>query len=359
MTSEHKGSARRLQVIICADTEPDFPLKAPTWQQEGSPELFRCLEKGIPRLKSAVDLFVDCEGRAPRISWLLRADSQIRDYFGHSAVLYDRFEEMWTGLVRNGDAIGWHPHLYRWSQGHRQWVPALTDRDLIEGQVEIVKEIADRFPTDVARTGWDHHSNETMAQFDRLGVRLDLSGLPGQVLYNFTDSPVPWKYDWRPTTETAYYPSEKDYRRPAEPGERSLEILEAPISLTPLRTWMAIAKMSYHRLMAVRHRRHGISAGYFPYMSADSRRITEANNLVAPGTKKKAQLASEGILTRYITYFHPDEFKDAGSIDNFAENLSTLTVECERFGASFEYLTARELLDQPDIRQLSTEQKFV
>jgi hypothetical protein len=44
MTSEHEGLTRRLQVIICADTEPDIPLKAPTWRQEGSPELFQCIE---------------------------------------------------------------------------------------------------------------------------------------------------------------------------------------------------------------------------------------------------------------------------------------------------------------------------
>jgi hypothetical protein len=265
---------------------------------------------------------------------------------------------MWAGLVRDGDALGWHPHLYRWSKEHQQWVSALTDRDLIQEWPEIVKDIGDRFPTDVARTGWDHHSNETMAQFHRLGVRIDLSGLPGQVLYNFTDAPVPWTYDWKPTTEAPYFPSETDYRRPAAPGERSLRTLEAPISLTPLRPWMAVAKTCYHRLMALRHRRHGISPAYFPYLSADSRRITEPNNLVTPGIRQKAHLAAQAARARYTTYFHPDEFKDARAIHNCAENLRALTAECERLGVSFEYITASELLEQPDIGQLSAGQNF-
>jgi hypothetical protein len=172
-----------------------------------------------------------------RFTWLIRVDRKMEAACRDAAWALRRFMPEWSKAQERGDELGWI--LCPAYQAGDEWRQAYGD----EGQlVELVEEgwEAFRSAATAPRTmlmGWRGHRQRSMQRINELGVRVDLSALPGW--YTETRlgvAPPLGACDWEVTPAWPYHPSSSDYRRPiVYRGDPALDLLEVPVTLAQSR----------------------------------------------------------------------------------------------------------------------------
>jgi hypothetical protein len=338
------GEPRVVPIVIGCDTDPDragfvreLPAKGLSW---------RGMLEGIPALKTQVAGVRDDAGRAPVFTWHLRADEQIRTLQGSYAWVAETHGDLVTALRASGDEIGWHPHFWRHDPGLDRWYQEIIDD---AWQLEMLRAAhaallgAGIRPKSV-RMGWDFHSAETLAELAALGVRTDLSALPGmRTVHGVPPRRSENLYDWFDAPERPYHPSAANHQRRARGGEATLPILEVPIFVAHDRFWGLAAAAQ----LARKTRRSG------PLLDALLRpsyfiNVTARPNLFRPLVRalRLALRDRERTPPVFATYFHPDELlpdqRTLYASGHVTENLRALLAAIRAEGAQPLFLTSDE-----------------
>ena len=214
-------NGKTLYVLLNSDTDPATEPISPNFDKETVWEITTDLVK---KIREVLNNFEDSYGNIPRVVWHLRSDNQIKSIWGEWNYPVTEYRYLWRSLKREGDEIGWHPHLWRFDSTRNSWYQERQDVRWIKDCLKNgYKAITSVFNIESSRMGWDFHNNLTMRLLSELGIKYDLSAVPG-VAYNGGMYNI---YDWEPTPHHPYYPSIADYRVPGTP---SLNILEIPLT---------------------------------------------------------------------------------------------------------------------------------
>jgi hypothetical protein len=235
--------ASELWVLNMCDTEPDKgvfrgvrPIK-----QGSKQRLWRGVTEALPKFIEQCDSIRDDCGLPMKMTLFIRSDFQIAEFYGRPGWALYNFRSLWDNFMEKGHEIGWHPHLWRWSDKRGSWYQEMFDEKWIREEClrPGYEDFSSFLPVKVSRMGWCYHNNCTMRQMDRFGVKADFSGL-AKIVDGMRKGLPERNYnmhDWSLTPNYTYHPSEADYRRPARNGERALSILEVPqdtLQLSPL-----------------------------------------------------------------------------------------------------------------------------
>ena len=214
----------RIPLIFCIDVEPDEQVFNP---EDPSPWAgFEALAVGSARLR---DRLSKLTGEPARFAWFLRLDPQIAEAYGDPAWIIDKHRAFFDAAMAMGDAVGVHPHAWRWERARRVWVADHKDPGWVERCMEMsFAAYESRF--EVApqhhRFGGRFVSERVLSTAARLGTRFDLTlepgepGVPpGEYLGNVWKGEIP---DYRRIPRTPYHPDRSDFRRPSDDGRGRL-----------------------------------------------------------------------------------------------------------------------------------------
>lgn len=318
-----------LPVVVVVDVDPDW--RTPGMRRK--PYLgdlgWKGVSEGIPRLLRLISDIKDPQSNPVRFTWLLRSDRQMAELTGNPTYVADEFNELWRARLAAGDEIGWHPHLWRYSERARVWYQETRDQDWMrECLREGHRALAQRFSIRTAKTGWTQHDNLTMRTFSDLGVEVDISALPGMRYANTipgTDLPL-GSYDWSRAPQEPYFPSTHDYQIPG--NGHSLDVLEVP-------NWTFPVRGLRHHLRRLRNR------SWRDFANA----------------AKSPTLVSEGFThppttVPFACYFHPEELigpEPMFRAGHVATNLRTLLAACQDRGLVPRMMTASQLRGWPSL----------
>jgi hypothetical protein len=87
-------------------------------------------------------------GQPARFTWFLRMDPQIAEAYGDPGWVARRYQGALEGLRERGEALGVHPHAWRWDRDRRMWFADHADRSWVSRCVDMsFATFADRFGT--------------------------------------------------------------------------------------------------------------------------------------------------------------------------------------------------------------------
>lgn len=313
-------------LCVSCDTDPDInPPYAEVPSKESCDDIWQGIVFGIPALRQRLKetCFASKYGQLP-VTWLLRSDRQIYELYKDASFCFKRFEKVWKSEQGHGSDIGWHPHLYRWHRQACRWAEHLGKDDDLEILAECLNSL--RLYTDVyaVRTGWDYHSNKLIGLFDREGLLVDASAIPGTVQSGT------WFFDWRGAPRTPYFPSKIDYRQPAESREHALSIIEMPVLVRSLSLPWHLLRYSLRKLRAIRsHCDDFTDWGSSRYQGL---RITSKGGAFYKAIQQTLAASSEEETVFLNTYFHTNELLSSRSVDNLVRNLEKISCLAERGG---------------------------
>jgi hypothetical protein len=159
------------------------------------------------------------------VTWFVRADDQIGEFFGCLEYLLHRFARPWEQMRQIGHELGWHPHLYtRQPDGEYCLAEGHAAREQLERNFDAV--VSAGLDSAVFRNGEGWHSALTYETVERLGFAIDSTAIPGR----FSGGGHP--LDWRGAPSQPYYPR---FDNLCASGPRR-PLLEIPMS-----TWMVRA----------------------------------------------------------------------------------------------------------------------
>jgi hypothetical protein len=196
-------------------------------------------------------------------------------------------------------------------------------------------------PLSSVRMGWSYHNNSTLERLDRLGIKVDLSALPGYRTYDAAPRlRSENQFDWYMSPRKPYRPSRADYRRPARDGEASLGILEVPSFVASSRLWSFVGGSQLLRktgdvgrlVDAVRRPSYCINVTAKPQYFAP---------LVA---QLRRELPSAQRPLVFETHFHPDELVPNRSalydLASVRANIEAVVHACEDARVPVEFVPA-------------------
>lgn len=308
-------------LMITIDVDSDFFDSA--LSPHSNRELqWKGISKGIPLLIETFQKYRDSFDNPIKIIWFVRVDNQIKELYGNAAYLLNQYKDTWKMLLRRGDEIGWHPHLYR--KSGENWIQETRhhhiSKDLQESYMAMIEE---GFSPICSRIGEAFQSNEIMSDLWKLGIKIDSTAMPGRVRMD-NDR----KINWSGTPQHAYYPSMSDYRLPAE-GEDRVGILEFPMSMVETRT--EYDKIPLKRYVDLSFRNSIIRDGLKSYIRTN-------DHLVSITHPSSVFPLSEST--------HPLISFDINEVE---ENLKAIMSECIRGGKKIRSLTFSEYLDNNEL----------
>ena len=305
-------------IAVTFDAESDF-FDAGLFPGKGRGDLlWRGVEEGIPLLVKTLRGYQDSFGNSLKFTWFVRADNQLREVCGHAGYLLRTCKHMWTALIKSGDEVGWHPHLYRKLGG--KWVQetraAYLAKDLQQSYQAV---IAEGFLPVSSRIGEAFHSNEIMHELASLGMKIDSTAMPGRVRMDNERN-----VDWQPTPPHPYYPAKTDYRIPGE-NEKRVNILEVPMSM--IRTRVEYDRSDVRRYIDLSFHNSVIREGLLAYIKVSDYlvSITHPSTVLALANRK-----------------HPLVSFDIGEVER---NLTTILSECNRLNKKVRFVTIAEFQD--------------
>jgi hypothetical protein len=334
---------RTVYVVISCDVDPDrerfldgVPPGGLTW---------RGVTEGIPAVKSAVRGLTDTTGREPVFTWFLRADEQIRQLQGQYGWFARSHASLLRSLQESGDELGWHPHFWRRDAENGTWFQEVEDLDW---QVDMLhkahSDLATCFPGALksVRMGWSYHNNGTYGALEGLGIAVDLSAIPGfRTLTTNPPARAENLFDWHSTPRAPYRPSQADYRRPAQGGERSHRLLEVPSFVSTAILWGLVGGLQLARKTgdvaqlwyAVRRPTYNINVTARPAFFAP---------LVAQLRRVLRRIESGPLV--FETHFHADELVPNRSalynLESVRTNLAALLRACHEAHTPLEFVQA-------------------
>lgn len=331
----------RIIAILCIDADPDRP--------EYGGMRYDCRDKlswrQLPELATKIatlraSLF-ERFGVKLRLTWFIRADSQIREIHGNAAWSIKEFEGMWNELSRAGDELAWHPHAWRWSDARNCWYNETVDTaymlESFDVGFEAFRKGIGRSPAS-SRVGINFHNNSTMGKLDSLGVKADLSGHPGLKLFYArpeVGGPVEEGFDWSRTNPEPYHPARDDYQRPSK--DRSLNILEIPVTTwhkapNSFDFWKGLVPIRLHG--GIGYVRPAVKGWFIPSVWGLSPRFELGLTEVLRRAKKNG-------IAHYASSMHPDDISDA-SYHRLRSNLEYMIGVTDAKGINLDFVTASQ-----------------
>ncbi len=199
-----------MKVLIGCDVDPVLPA---ILDRRPAGDVWECL--------SQIDALLERMGSdMPAVTWLIRADQSVEFSTGSFESGYTKHRRLWDKLQKGGHELGWHMHTMSYAPSQQQFVFDPAPEWLAEAH----ERLASFFSVNATRTGWDYGSNALLSALDRLGVAVDFSALPGNVLW-FSPGKVTLMTDWRDCPTEPYHPSGNDYQRS---GTDPLKLWEVP-----------------------------------------------------------------------------------------------------------------------------------
>jgi hypothetical protein len=240
---------RTVYIVINCDVDPDregfldgVPHGTLTW---------RGLTEGIPAVKNLLHGLTDSVGREPAFTWMLRADEQIRELQGEYGWVVRTQSSLLRSLQQSGDELGWHPHFWRREAPNQPWFQELEDVDWQVGMLQRAhRDLSASFPGAIqsVRMGWAYHNNRTYAALEQLGLKVDLSALPG---YRTLTGTPPRRsenlFDWYRSPRAPFWPSRSDYRRAVQGGETASRLLQVPSFVSESIPWSLVSGLQLAR----------------------------------------------------------------------------------------------------------------
>lgn len=275
-----------MKILLGCDVDPVLP--AILGHRPGG-DVWRCLDL-------VEDLVATWGAGLPPITWLIRADDSVRFASGEFCSGFTSRAPLWRKLQDDGHEIGWHLHLMSMNPGHGCYgfdadPPWLADA---------FRALSVHVDIRATRIGWDYGSNALFGNLDRLGVAVDFSALPGNIVWAPAGRDTVC-VDWRRCPGAPYHPSAEDYQRPG-----SLNLLEIPIS----QFRNSAAGMAKRLMWRIRNGCWTVAG-----LGQKTRLMTEAWDAMPPG---------DGPLWAF--FFHPEDLAGEGGV-HFRRNIEALRRE--------------------------------
>ena len=312
-----------LPVAMVVDVDPDWRLAGQSSRAYSGEMSWDGLRRGVPFLLESLAGIRDASGGPVRFTWLLRSDEQMASTYGDAAYIADEFADFWRRRRAAGDEIGWHPHTWRYSEAEHLWYQEHSDEDWVRRCLrEGFNSLARRFPIQAAKAGWTYHDNKTIRTFSELGVKVDLSALPGMVHRGSvpgTRHPL-GDYDWSRAPQEPYHPRPDDYQVPGD--GHALPILEVPNWTYPVGVFRRLE-----------HQVRGRSWRDF------------ANPAKSPRLVGRA-FRRPPYTVPFVCYFHPEELLSPSWMfgsKHVARNLASVLEACAAQGLRSRFVVASEL----------------
>ncbi len=315
---------RELFVVIGCDTDPSKEPQSLEIDDKTKIVVWDNAIRGVLNVKGVLERYEDDFGNHPKVTWFLRSDWQMNEIYNDWCWPANRYLSTWRKFEKDGDEIGWHPHLWRWSRD-REWYQEVVDSEwikmcLINGY-DSLSRLFDIFSV---RMGWDFHSNITMNAIDGLGIKVDLSALPGIRNARFENRHN--IYDWSLSPEFPYHPSKNNYQCS---GADFLNILELPVTCCRVPFWLWFVKSIVTRNLRRRYEAE----------------IAKHPCFFVPNIKKSLQAISQHGPAFLVCYFHPNETLEKGmlfSLQNFQSNLDSIRKITKEYKTLVHYVTANQ-----------------
>ena len=160
------------------------------------------------------------------VTWFVRADPQLRDYYGSSAFLLERYKAFWKDAKAAGDEVAWHPHITRVNEGGRHEPERDDERFAAALRVTHAELTTLGYRFNSVRLGEAFGGNICIRALAELGLRVDSSAIPGRRRDDLSRA-----FNWLGSPNEPYWPSVSDYRISGTPA---LPILEVPMTVVPV-----------------------------------------------------------------------------------------------------------------------------
>lgn len=330
-------------IVIACDTDPDRNYFVPDISADKLS--WRGMLEGIPRAKERLSKLVDTDNNSPRFTWLLRADFQVKDYYGDYNYILAAHREYFLSLENDGDELGWHPHFWKYDRDRNSWYQNYDD---INWQTKMLDDVYKSYQEVLpdrgksVRMGWSYHNNYTMAKLNELGIEVDLSAIPGlKIEPNLKYSNANY-FDWEITPRNPYYPSSLDFRCPATGEENALSILEVPNYVSTSLMWGIFGGVILAKKMRdLRQVKRSLARRSF--MST----ITCKPFLFKPMLNQIKQDLKTFDRVFYLTPLHPDELisniHPVYSLENMENNLRSILRIGQNNGADIKFIRALDI----------------
>ena len=214
------------RVFLKFDVEPDpRALTGRETDWPGFAALLDYLRDMRPRLE-------DGTGGPVNYTWHIRIDPHVASAFGRPDWALQNYGDRIQALREAGDDVGVHIHgwrpVKRWFR--QVWMPDYADDgwaiECIEGAVDAYRGFFGDRPVTVSM-GDGYVSNAIMGAFERLGLRCDISLMPGYVDADDTnkrEKSIGLPPETAATRAAPYRPSKADFRVPGEPSRNLWEL---------------------------------------------------------------------------------------------------------------------------------------
>ncbi len=166
----------RIPFLLTIDAEPD-PAEIERHTTEPWVGFERCIEI-VERLRPTLER---ATGRPAHFTWALRIDDQVAEAYGSMTWVVDRYGTNLEALRAKGDALGIHPHAWRWSDDLGRWFQDHADGDWVEGTI---RRSAAAFeatlgPCRIHRYGSHYLDARIVGVLREIGIAVDLTPEPG------------------------------------------------------------------------------------------------------------------------------------------------------------------------------------
>ncbi len=314
---------QRIYLCISCDSDPDANPKTPSPPAGSWNANWRGISTGIPALRDRLreSPFTDTYGQLP-ITWLLRADRQIRTVYGDPAFCFKRFEPIWDAEMKLGGEVGWHPHLYRWGDREGRWVEYLGQDDDLEIVGSCLAALRRCAEIRAVRIGWAYQSNGLLRLLARERLAVDASAVPGTVQSGT------WYFDWRGAPRTPYLPSREDYRLPAATPDEAVGILEMPSLVRRLGPTLHGSRYCLRRLRGLRSQTPDLT----DWTSSGYQGVLLTARPTSFGQALEESVNGSSHASFISTYFHADDLLSPTMRDRLVTNVEQVGRLAERLG---------------------------
>jgi len=272
-----------------------------------------------------------------RSTFFLRADEQINRLCGTYAETFVEFYDKITRFF----SVGWHPHLYRWSEGFQCWYQEYKDAEWASRVLtDSYKDLKSHgFSVRFSKMGWCFHNNATMKTLSDIGIAADFSAAPGFKSPGYLEPGRSFqnKADWSKTCTRPYHPCESNYQQHG--GLKILEIPQTTYELggpIVLLYTMKLALKSYV----------SFDFSYFPSFRVRSPLLL-ANLVKREDFEEIRKLIKKWRKEHYVTmYLHPEDMLDVNNRLVFEEFIHRLISMVSEYDIKISFVDALGLYDR-------------